>query len=149
LSEDTKFAAAVALWIEDTYPWYSRWRRAAAGIFYNRVPRRFRLMPIVHWLSRNLLAASSPFVALYYGSIGKPTAYVAAGLLFGANVLVGILGFAADEKPPDDDSQSQAMIRFGDLLGAMKQGAVPAGRRDLAIRACLGILEIYARRITK
>lgn len=106
-------------------------------------------MPILHWLSRNFLAASSPFVAFYYGSIGKPAAYTMAGLLFGANVLVGILGFAAEAKPPDDDSQSEAMIRFGDLLGAMKQGSVPVARRSDAIRACLGILEIYARRITK
>jgi hypothetical protein len=149
LNVDRRFENSVIRWLKDEYPWYRRWWRAAAGIFYNRVPRRFRLLPAIHWLSRHLLAAAAPFVALYYGSIGLATAYTAAAGLFGLNLAVGFLGLAADSKPAEDDSQSEAMIRFGDLLGAMKQGAVPAGRRSDAIRACLGILEIHARRITK
>jgi hypothetical protein len=88
-------------------------------------------------------------VALYYGSIGKATAYIAAAVLFTANLLVGFLGLAAEPKPATEDTQSQAMIRFGDLLSAFKAGSIPSAKRDVAIRSCLGLLEIYARRITK
>lgn len=149
LSPHDKFSQCVVRWLDDDYPWYSRWGRASAGIFYNRVPRHLRLMPALHWLSRHALAALSPFVALYYGSIGRATAYVAAGGLFGVNLLVGFLGLAAEPRAVAEDSQSEAMVRFGDLLSAFKSGSVPAGRRSDAIRACLGLLEIYARRITK
>jgi hypothetical protein len=106
-------------------------------------------MPILYWLSRHALAAASPLVALYYGSIGKTTAYFAAAALFGINILVGFIGLAAEPKPLPDDAQSEAMVRFGDLLSAFKAGSVPVARRGDAIRACLGLLEIYARRITK
>jgi hypothetical protein len=146
---NSKFDQQLAAWLADDYPWWSRWARAAAGIFYNRVPRRFRLMPALYWLSRHALAALSPFVALYYGSIGQTTAYVAAAALFGINVIVGFLGLAAEPKRVTDDSQSEAMVRFGDLLSAFRSGSVPAARRGDAIRSCLGLLEIYARRITK
>lgn len=149
LSSKTKFDEQVTTWLGDSYAWWARWGRAAAGIFHNRVPRRFRLMPILYWLSRHALAGLSPFVALYYGSIGKSTAYVAAAALIGVNILVGFLGLAAEPKPIADDSQSEAMVRFGDLLSAFKAGSVPVARRGDATRACLGLLEIYARRITK
>lgn len=86
---------------------------------------------------------------LYYGTIGFTTAYVAAVGLFVANAFVGFLGLAAEPKAIPDDAHSEAMVRFGDLLGAFKTGSVPAARRADAVRACLGILEIYARRITK
>lgn len=143
------FERKLAAWLADEYPWYFRWARASAGIFYNRWPRRFRPLPALHWLSRHALAAVAPFVALYYGSIGWSTAYVAAGALFLINIVVGFLGLAAEPKPIVDDSQAEAMVRFGDLLSAFKQGSIPASRRDQAITACLGLLEIYARRITK
>jgi hypothetical protein len=106
-------------------------------------------MPVLYWLSRHALAAASPFVALYYGSIGAATAYIAAGGLFTVNLVVGFLGLAAEPKKLADDSSAEAMVRFGDLLSAFKQKSVPVGRRGDAIRACLGIIEIQARRITR
>lgn len=106
-------------------------------------------MPALHWISRNGLAASSPFVALFYGSIGQATAYLTAGCLFAANAIVGVIGHAASPKDPSDHPQTEALVRFGDLLTAFKTGSVVKSKRSDAIRACLGILEIHARRITK
>lgn len=149
MSDSQYFDKQVRLWLDDNYAWPARWRRAIAGIWHNRVPRRFRPLPVLYWLSRHGIASVSPFVALYYGSIGHSTAYIAAGGLFGLNVLVGFLGLAAEPKPISEDAHSRAMVRFGELLSAFKTGAVPSSRRPDAIRACLGILEIFARRLTK
>lgn len=135
--------------MNDDYGRFARWQRALAGLFYNRMPRRFRWAPVLHWLSRNGLASASPFLMLYFGIIGHATAYVAAAVLFGGNVLVGFLGLAAESRPWSNDAHSEAMVRFGDLLSAIRAGAVPAKRRDDAIRACLGLLDVYARRITR
>lgn len=143
------FDRQVELWLADDYAWPARWRRAIAGVMHNRVPRQFRPMPVLHWLSRQGLASTPPFILLYYGTIGFTTAYIAAGGLFIANAFVGFLGLAAEPKAIPDDAHAEAMVRFGDLLGAFKTGSVPAARKPDAIRACLGILEIYARRITK
>lgn len=149
MSLPKKFEKQIPLWLDDDYPWWRRWVRASAGIYHNRIPKRFRPIPLLYWLSRHGLAATSPFVALYYGSIGATTAYLAAAGLFGVNLLVGFLGLAAEPKATADDTQSQAMVRFGDLLSAFKSGSIPSARRESAIRSCLGLLEIYTRRITK
>ncbi|HWM48536.1 MAG TPA: hypothetical protein VNR11_16645 [Xanthobacteraceae bacterium] len=144
-----KFQSQVRAWLDDDYGRLQRWQRAAAGVFYNRFPRSFRALPIFHWFGRNALAASAPIVALFYGTIGQVTAFWAAGGLFFANVAVWVLGVLSEKKKGNGEAEAEALVRFGDLLSAFKVGAVAKANRDRAIGACLGILEIHARRITK
>jgi hypothetical protein len=144
-----KFDAAIRKWLADDYGAASRAKMYAGGLVQNRLPRSVRPAPAVHWTARHVLAASAPLVALYYGTIGLTTAYVAAGGLFAANVVVSALGSVAAIKPSVEADTDEALVRFGDLLSALRQGPVPKDKRGDAINACLGLIEVQARRVTK
>ena len=144
---EDKFAERVRAWLDDDHGKLRRWYRALAGIYHNRVPRRFRPVPALHWVAKGAVAASAPFIALYYGVIPALTAYVVAACLFASHTLVDALGAVAKRRAPPDESE--AIVRFGDLLSAFKSRSIAPARRDDAVTACLGILEIYGLRITK
>lgn len=137
----------IRLWLDDDLTRTERWRRAAKGIFHNRVPRKFRFWAVVHWFCRNALAASGPAVAFYYGSVTRNTAYIAALALFLASAVVWFFGLLADRKSQPDETE--ALVRFGDLLSALKTTSATNANRGDAIKACLGILQIFGRRIAK
>ncbi len=142
----SKFAKRVSKWLADDYSRLERWHRGLSGIFYNRMPRRFSLLPVTHWLIKTGLASSAPLIAFYYGSIGMNTAYYAASALFATNIVLNFLGLFLEKKNYEDP---EALVRFGDLLTSFKVNSVAKQKRDDAIRACLGILEVHTRRITK
>lgn len=146
---DRNFQHAVEKWVADDYGVFARLRMFAGGVVHNRLPRTFRPAPTLHWVTRNGLASSAPVVALYYGTIGWTTAYIAAGGLFLANAAVGVIGAIAGRTRGEGSDADEALVRFGDLLSALRQGPVPKAKRGDAIKACLGLIEVQARRIAK
>ncbi|MBA1140670.1 hypothetical protein [Mesorhizobium neociceri] len=141
----------IELWLSDGYGRGYRFKRYAWGFYYNRIPRGFRVIGMTHWLAKTGLASSAPAVAFFYGSVGAATAAVTAAAIFLANSVVTVLDRLSQEKSSGTgQAQTELMVRLGDLLTGMKGGrAVGQADRDDAIRACLGILENYARLVTR
>lgn len=135
-------------WLGDEYSKPRRYFMAAEGVFYNRVPRRFRLLPLLYWFGQHSWAAAAPVVGYVAGAVPLQIAAISAPVLFVGSAALWSLK-ALSERKGSDLTQSDAIVRFGDLISAVKSGAVPRGKRAEAIRACLGILEIHARQITK
>lgn len=120
------------------------------GLYHNKLPRELRPLGVMHWSTRTALASAAPGVAHFYGTIAGWTALVAAGGIFLAHSVVGILDRLSKAKKSDaTDIQSEMIIRVGDLLTSLKSRTVKPSDRDDAIRACLGILENHARIVTK
>ncbi|MBT1155718.1 hypothetical protein J1C56_08950 [Aminobacter anthyllidis] len=144
------FEHRVDLWLSEDFNVWQRFGRNALGLYHNKLPREFRLVGLTHWLSRTALASSAPGLAYFYGSIPGWTAIVAGGGFFLAHSLVGVLDKLSKAKSSDDnDVQSEMIIRVGDLLSSLKSRIAKSSDKDDAIRACLGIIENYARTVTK
>jgi hypothetical protein len=143
------FEKKVATWLADDFNWFQRVWRGAAGLYHNRVPRTFRPIGMAHSASRTALASSGPAVAYYYGSVPGVTATIAGVGIFCAHAFVGFLDKIAQGKQKTaEDPHGEIIIRLGDLLKHTSSKAA-ARDRDEAIRACLGILENFAREIVK
>ncbi|TIU98038.1 MAG: hypothetical protein E5W09_12965 [Mesorhizobium sp.] len=140
----------IELWLADSYGRGYRFKRYLWGFYYNKVPRDFRIIGMTHWLAKTALASSAPAVAFFYGSVGAATATVTAAAIFVGNSFVSILDRLSQEKSSGaGHAQTELMVRLGDLLTGMKGRAVAPADKDDAIRACLGILENYARLVTR
>lgn len=106
----------------------------------------------LHWGAKTGLAASPPVFAWYYGTIQTVgVVLIATAAIAGLHSVVGLLDALSKEKSSStSDNQSDVIVRFGDLLAAHRQkGNLAVDAKDDAIRACLGILEIFTRQTTK
>lgn len=97
------------------------------------------------------MASSAPAAAWYYGSINGPVATSVGIAIFAGHSLVSFFDrLSKDKTSGSSESNSDILIRFGDLLGAHKvDGEMEEAERAEALRACLGILEIFSRQIAK
>lgn len=137
-------------WLTDDYNRLFRARRYLKGFYYNKLPRDFRPVGVLHWIAKTGLASSAPAVAYFYGSVGGATAAIAAGGIFGGHSVVSFLDRISKEKAVGTgERQAEMMVRVGDLLNGFSGKAVATGDKDDVIRACLGILENYVRMITR
>lgn len=147
---DARFQKQIDRWLTDEYGRIRRLYRAAAALYYNKVPRDFRPTGIMHWTMRTGLASSAPAVAYYYGSITGWTASVVGTVLFVAHSTVSLLDrLSMSRKSNGNGGQSDLVVRICDLLSNVKGKAKTPSDRDNAIRACLGILENYCRTVTR
>jgi len=151
LARSKKIQKRVHSWIEDDYglPWkVVRWSK---GVYYNRAPTTLRFYGLLHWLTKTGMASSAPLVAWVYGSISGLLATGVAGAIFVGHSTVSFFdGLSKEKASQSDDNQTDIVVRFGDLLVAHKvKGTLNDIERDDAIRACLGVLEVFSRQITK
>lgn len=146
------FDAAANKWLTGNISHARRFLTGVKGLYYNKAPQRFRFFGLLHWGAKTSLAASAPGLAYYYGSIAQLSVAIGASafILF-ANGMVALFdALSKDKASASADDKIDVIVRFGDLLAAHQQKtSVEATARDDAIRACLGILEIYARQTTK
>jgi hypothetical protein len=124
--------------------------RWAKSVYHNQWPRRFRFSALVHWTSRTAMASSGPAVAYFMSNaISVLTAALASGVIFIGHSLVGFFDTASKEKKsPTVDSGTETIIRFGEILAATKPRSREENVRDDAVRAALGVIEIFARQVT-
>ena len=136
-------------WLDDDYNWFERRAQGLLAIFHNKFPRRFRPFPALHWTWKTALACSAPYLAALYGTIAWSLAATAAGVLFLGNVVTEFLARMA-EPARTSSHETSTVIRLGDVLSALRKRA-PAEKEnvDMAIGACLGIIENFCRAITK
>ncbi len=148
--EDRKFQRRVEAWLQDNPGRVRKTLHASLALYHNKTPREFRPYGIAHWLTKTSMASSAPALAFFYGSISVGIAAAAAAAIFIGNSVVSLLDRLSKEKTSGlPDSHPEFIVRFGDLLTALRANSTAAPDRDDAIRACLGILEIFARQTTK
>jgi hypothetical protein len=146
----TKTERARDRWLRDDYSWRQRLWRASKGLYYNKLPERYRPISILHWTFKTAITSSGPAVALYYGTINAAAAAVVTGALFIGHAIISILERTSKAREASqDDNHTESMVRFGDLLTAYKVNSVARENIDAAITACLGIVEVFSRDITK
>lgn len=151
MARSDKNERLVQSWIKDSYSPPRKLVRWSKGFYHNRVPRKFRFSGVLHWLAKTGMASSAPVVAWAYGSISGLLATGVAGAIFVGHSTVSFLDNLSKEKAiQSDDNQTDIVVRFGDLLVAHKvRGTLNDIERDDAIRACLGVLEVFSRQITR
>ncbi|MBN9219237.1 MAG: hypothetical protein J0I79_14895 [Mesorhizobium sp.] len=148
MSEETD--KKIETWLSDSHGRGYRIKRYLKGYFYNKVPRDLRFFGLFHWLVKTAMAASSPAVAYFYGSIQASIATMAFAGIFIGHSFAGVLDrLSRDKTSGQSEIQAEMMVRLGDLLSGVKGNAVAQAGRDDAIRACLGIIENYVRLVTR
>jgi hypothetical protein len=121
-----------------------------AAIIHNKLPRRFGFWGIVHWTFRGALICAAPATAVWYGSAPLTAAIVAAAVLLALNGGTSVADRLSRADKTPADLQSQTLVRFGDLLSTFKRGGVARhADREMAITACLGIIENFCLPVTK
>jgi len=144
-----KLGKAAQSWINDSYPLHRRAAQWLRGLYYNRVPRHFRPAGLTHFVLKSGLAASAPVLAWLYGTISGGKATIIGAALFFLHSVVSFFDALSIEKNSQTD-ENDFVLRIGDLLASHKVGGtLQDSDRDGAIRACLGMLEIVARHVTK
>lgn len=151
MAKPDRFSDKIQLWIRDEPSLGRRTVRWFKGYVHNRVPKRFRFYGLLHWSAKTGMASSAPAVAWVYGTIsGLLATAVGAAIFVGHGTVSFLDNLSKDKAVSAGDNESDIVIRFGDLLAAHKLDRTLGEReRDDAIRACLGILEIFSRQITK
>lgn len=146
------FEQAADDWLSGKRSLWGKISRPVKSLYFNKAPQRLRFFGFLHWGAKTGLAASPPVFAWYYGTIQTVgVVLIATAAIAGLHSVVGLLDALSKEKSSStSDNQSDVIVRFGDLLAAHRQkGNLAVDAKDDAIRACLGILEIFTRQTTK
>jgi hypothetical protein len=146
------FELKVQKWLADDRSLAARVLRALKSLYYNKAPQRFRFYGALHWLAKTGLAASPPGLGYYYGSLKSLTVVVIAtsGIAAGHSLVSFLDALSKEKAKSEGENHSDMLVRLGDLLNAHKpRKSGPPAQKDDAIRACLGILEIFCRQITR
>ncbi len=102
-----------------------------------------------HYLTRTGMAASAPAVAYFTGG---PVTGLVAGVAFGAifvgHSVVSFFGAKSERASKGNAGLGVMMIRLGDLLAATKVKSTTESEKLEAVRALLGVIELFALEIT-
>lgn len=135
-------------WLDEDLGRFGWFRQKVGAVWHNKIPKRFRLFGLTHGLLKSVLIVSAPAASFFYGAVSLASAAWVGGALLGLNAASAIADGLSKVKA-SSDYQSEALIRFGDLLTTLKRDAVKGQERDMAISACLGIIENSCLPLTK
>lgn len=146
----SKVESSIHEWLRDKPNALTRASRWILASYYNRLPRQLRPFTALHWMSKTALASSAPAVAYYfYASITAGAALGATVAILVAHSVVSFLDAASREKQAKtSQAGTEIMMRLGELLGAAKPRSRSQSEKDDAIRAALGVIEIFVRQVT-
>lgn len=147
LSEKSK--VFVNRWLEEDHSWLFRQRMRIMALWHNKVPRTFRFFGALNLVFKGALICAGPAAAAFYGSVPIASAATVALVLVALNLGTAFADRYSKVKSNGSDYQSEAAVRFGDLLSTVRKGGIPVGQRDMATAACLGIIENFCLPITK
>lgn len=137
-------------WLNGTTSLRYRISSTILGIWHNKRGITLRPIGIAHWIAKTGLASSAPGLAYFYGSIGLLPFATATIAIFAGHSTVSILDEMSKKRARGlDEAQSLTFIRYGDLLESVMRAPEDGALRDDAIRACLGIIENFARQLTQ
>lgn len=119
--------------------------------FYNKSLFEFSFWKFIGWLGRFAATASTPAITYYvYKRITFTEAAIAAGVLFALFSINSVVEQWLKRKTSVVDAASaETWIRVGDLITSVKSSATPVAERDGSFTATLGVIEGYARVVTK
>lgn len=145
------FQEKVQGWInEDTSKFYSFYNEVLA-FWHHKKPKQFRFFGLLHWTIKFSIIASAP-VTMYYiynriTFIQAATAVICLFVLHSASSAMD--AWSKSKAGVSDLAEADMWVRIGDLINSVKSEATPANKRDESITASMGIIEGYARYITK
>ncbi len=148
----SKFDKKVAVWLREDEP--SCLGKSWNGLVffrYNTFLRDFSIGRVLSWLSRLAMSTSGP--AITHCISKKITLEEAAFASFVIFVLFTINSLAEQwlkrKSSVVDAASAETWVRIGDLISSVKSSATPAQARDSSITATLGVIEGYARTVTR
>jgi hypothetical protein len=146
-----KFEKKIKNWLEKDPSWHQRLDNWMLYLWHNKVPRSFRFFGITHFLARFSLIASAPALAFFiYERISVAQATSATAALFLLFTFSSLLDqWSKSWRNSAELASVEAWVRIGDLITSVKSSATPAAKRDDTLVAALGVIEAYARQITK
>lgn len=150
-SSRQRFEAKVQRWLEDDPHHIERIYNWLRRKIFQRRPKGIRILAILHWIIKFLIYGSAPFLAHFvYDRITLLQAAAATALLFVLHALSSALNeWSKSKKGTSDLAESEMWVRVGDLVNSVKSDATPPPDRDASVEAALGIIEGYARLVTR
>jgi len=147
----SKFKRKVETWIQEDPSWLQSLKNSVLFWWHNKVPRGLRFFGITHFLAKFGLIASAPSLAYFvYDRINGLQAAIATGVLFFLFIASSVLDrWSQGKNNAAEQASVEAWVRIGDLITSVKSSATPAANRDDTLTAALGVIEAYARQITK
>ena len=148
---DKDFERSVELWINDNPRLFRRAARWTMASYHHRLPRAFRPTAIAHFSTKSALACSAPTLAyLVYDTITAWMATVASCAIFFGHTLVAFFDRLSREGHSSQKvDQTEFIVRVGELIRMCAPASRAQANRDDMIRSSLGIIENFARQITK
>lgn len=147
-----KFDKKVKIWLSEKEP--SFFGNAWNGLVffrYNKLLRDFSIGRLLSWLSRLAMSISGPAITHFvFKKISIAEAAIASGVVFSLFTMNSLLEQWLKRKSSVVDAASaETWVRIGDLINSVKSSATPAHERDGSITATLGVIEGYARTVTR
>jgi hypothetical protein len=148
----SKFDRKVAVWLAEDEP--NLFGKIWSGLVFfrhNTFLRDFSIGRLLSWLSRLAMSVSGPaFAHFIFKKITLVEAAIASGVIFALFTFNSILEQWLRRKSSVVDAASaETWVRIGDLITSVKSSATPAQERDGSIMATLGVIEGYARTVTR
>mgnify|MGYP001090570447 CR=1 FL=1 len=148
----SKFDTKVAVWLTEDEP-------SLLGKIWNRLLflrhdtllRDISIGRLLSWLSRLATSTSGPVITHFiFKKITLAEAAIASGVIFVLFTINSLLEQWLRRKSSVVDAASvETWVRIGDLITSVKSSATPAQERDGSITATLGVIESYARTVTR
>ncbi|WBU53111.1 hypothetical protein [Paracoccus sp. SCSIO 75233] len=148
----SKFENRVNLWLREDEP--SLFGKIWNGLVFfrhNTLLRDFSIGRLLSWLTRLAMSASGPAITHFvFKKITLVEAVVASTVIFCLFTINSLLEQWLKRKSSVVDAASaETWVRIGDLITSVKSSATPANTRDASITATLGVIEGYARTVTR
>lgn len=137
-------------WLKGRKSRWGRFLRQAQGIWHSRIsryPNRYWFLKI---LADAFLVSAAPLIAwAVYNVITGLQAGVASLVLLVLKWLSWLFGVLSSRKVGASPADAEMVVRIGDLLTALGEMPEDPRQKDDVIRACLGIMEVFSRYITR
>jgi hypothetical protein len=148
----SKFDTKVAVWLTEDEPGII-WKSWYGLLFFrhNTFLRDFSIGRLLSWLSRLATSTSGPAITHFiFKKITLTEAAIASGVIFALFTINSLIEQWLKRKSSVVDAASaETWVRIGDLITSVKSSATPAHERDGSITATLGVIEGYARTVTR
>lgn len=148
----SKFDTKVAMWLTEDEPGIigNSWN-GLVFFRHNTFLRDFSIGRLLSWLSRLAMSTSGPAITHFiFKKITLAEAAIASCVIFTLFTINSLLEQWLKRKSSVVDAASaETWVRIGDLISSVKSSATPAQARDGSITATLGVIEGYARTVTR
>lgn len=147
-----EFEKAVKIWLaEDESGIVGKIWNKISFVRHNTLLRDLSVGRSLGWVSRLATSASGPAITHFvFQKISLVQMAGASGVIFVLFTANSVIEQWLKRKSSIVDAASaETWVRIGDLITSVKSSATPADQRDSSITATLGVVEGYARTVTR